>query len=42
MRIRNLLTRRREKVTQRCGGDVPEQRYWVFYLGLTGDVVEMY
>ena len=37
---RDLLTRRRENVTPRRGGDVPQQRFWVLYLGLTGDVVE--
>ena len=37
---RNLLTRRHENVTPRCGGDIPQQRFWVFYFGLTGDVVE--
>ena len=35
-----LLTRCRENVTPRCGGDIPQQRFWVFYLGLTRDVVE--
>ena len=40
MRSRDLLTRRRENVTLRRGGDVRQQRYLVFYLGLTGDVVE--
>ena len=40
MHKRDLLTRRRENVTPRRGGDVPRQRYWVFYLGLTGGVVE--
>ena len=35
----NLKTyqRRRDNVTLRRGGDVPQQRYWVFHLGLTGD-----
>ena len=37
---RDLLTRRRENVTPRRGGDVPQQRFWVFYLGLTGDAAE--
>ena len=37
---RDLLTRRRESVTSRRGGDVPQQRFWAFYLGLIGDVVE--
>ena len=36
---RDLPTRRRENVTPRYGGDIPQQRFWVFYLGLTGDVV---
>ena len=38
---RDLLTRRRENVTRRRGGDVPQERFWVFCLGLTGGVVEM-
>ena len=42
MRFRDLLTRRWENVTPRRGGDVPQQRYWVFYLGITGDLVETY
>ena len=35
----NLKTyqRRRDNVTLRRGGDVTQQRYWVFHLGLTGD-----
>ena len=33
-------TRRRDNVTPKRGGDVPQQRYWVFHLGVTGDVVE--
>ena len=37
---RDLLTRRGESVTPRRGGDIPQQRFWVFYLGLTRDVVE--
>ena len=37
---RDLLTRRCGNVTPRRGGDVPQQRFWVFYLGLRGDVVE--
>ena len=37
---RDLLTRRRENVTPRHGGDIPQQRFWVLYLGLTRDVVE--
>ena len=37
---RDLLTRRCENVTPRRGGDVPQQRFWVFSLGLRGDVVE--
>ena len=36
---RDLLTRRRENVTLRHGADVPQQRFRVFYLGLTRDVV---
>ena len=41
-RSRNLLTRRRNNVTLRRGGDVPQRRYWVFHLVLTGNVVETY
>ena len=40
MSSRNLLTRRRGNVTPRCVGDAPQQHFWVFYLGLTGDVAE--
>ena len=36
---RDLLTRRRENLTLRRGGNVPQQHFWVFYLGLTGDVI---
>ena len=39
---RDLLTRRRGNVTLRRDGGVSQQCYWVFHLGLTGDVVEMY
>ena len=35
-------TRRRDNVTTKRGGDVPQRRYWVFHLGITGDVVETY
>ena len=41
-RSTDLLTRRRNNVTLRCGGHVPQRRYWVFHLGLTGDIVETY
>ena len=41
-RSRDLLTRRRNNVTLIRGGDVPQQRYWVFNLGLKGDVAKMY
>ena len=34
---RDLLKRRLENVNRRRGGDVPQQRFWVFYLGLKGD-----
>ena len=37
-----LETRRRDNVTPRRGGDVPQRRYWVFHLGVTGDVIETY
>ena len=40
MRSRNLLTGQRENVIPRCAGDVPQQHFWVLYLGLTGDVEE--
>ena len=35
-------TRRRDNVTPKRGGDVPQQRYWVFHLGVTGVVIETY
>ena len=35
-------TRRRNNVTLGSSGDVPQRRYWVFHLGVTGDVVETY
>ena len=41
-RIRDLITRCRNNVTLKRAGDVPQRRYWVFHLGLTGDVVETY
>ena len=37
---RDLRIRLCENVTPRRGGDVPQQRFWVFYLGLTGEVVK--
>ena len=37
-----LEIRRRDNVTPRVGGDVPQRRYWVFHLGVTKDVVETY
>ena len=40
--MRDLITMRRDNVTLRRGGDVPQRRYWVFHLGLTGEVVESY
>ena len=41
-RIRDLIARRPDNATLRRGGDVPQRRYWVFHLGLTGDVVDTY
>ena len=41
-RSRDILTRRRDNVTPRRVGDVPQRRYWVFHLRLIGDVVETY
>ena len=35
-------TRHRDNVTPKRGGDVPQQRYWVFHLGVTGVAVETY
>ena len=32
---------RGNNVTRRRGGDVPQQRYQVYHLGLTGDIVGM-
>ena len=40
--IRDLITRCRNNVTLRRGRDLPQRRYWVFHLGLTGDVVDTY
>ena len=37
---RDLLTKHRENATPRRGGDIPQQSFWVFYLGPTTDVVE--
>ena len=37
-----LETRRRDNVTPRHGGEVPQQRYWVFHLGATEDVIKTY
>ena len=37
---RDLLTRCCDNVTPRRGGDLTQRRYWVFCLGVTGDVVE--
>ena len=34
--------RRRNSVTLRRGGGVPQQCYWVFHLGVPGDVVQTY
>ena len=41
-RSRDLLKRRCDNVSLRRGGDVPQWRYWMFHLGLTGDVVGTY
>ena len=41
-RTRDVLTRRCDNLTLRCVGDVSQRRYWVFHLGVTGDVVETY
>ena len=35
-------TRRHNKVIPRRDGGVPQRRYWVSHLGVTGDVVETY
>ena len=35
-------TRLCDNATPERGGDVPQRRYWVFHLGVTGDVVETY
>ena len=37
---RDLLIRSRENVTPWRDGDIPQQRFWVFYLGFTRDVEE--
>ena len=38
----DLPTRRLDNVTPRSGGDWPQRRFWVFDLGVIGDVVETY
>ena len=35
-------TRRCDNVTLRRGGDVPQRRFWVFHLGVTGNIVVTY
>ena len=40
--IRDLLTSRCENAILRSGGIVPQRRYWVFHLRLTGDVMDTY
>ena len=40
--FRDLLTRRRDNVTLKRGGDVPQRCYWMFHLGLTEEVVDTY
>ena len=32
-------TKRRDNVTLRRGGDVPQPRYWVFHLEVIGDAL---
>ena len=39
---RDLLRERHKNITQRRGRDVPLRRHWVFHMGLTGDVIEIY
>ena len=34
--------RGRDNVTLRRSGDLPQRCYWVFHLGVTGDVLERY
>ena len=41
-RSRDLLTKHGDNMTPRSGGEVPQRRYCVFPLELTGDVVKMY
>ena len=41
-RSRDLLTRRRSNTTLGRGGDILHGRHWIFHLGLTGEVEEMY
>ena len=36
----NVLKRRHDNETLRLLGDLPQQRYWVFHEGVTGDVAE--
>ena len=41
-RSRDLLKRCHDNVTPRRGEGLPQRRYWMFYLWLTGDAVETY
>ena len=39
---KSLLTRRRDGISPTRSGDVLQQRFWVFLLGVTGEVIETY
>ena len=39
---RDQRTKRRDNVTWRRGGDIPQRHYWMFHLGTAGDVVETF
>ena len=40
---KDLLTQQHcGNIILRHSGDIPQQRYWVFHLGVTGNIVEMY
>ena len=41
-RSRDLLTRCHDNVTETRVRDLPQPHYWVFHLGLTGDLVQTY
>ena len=38
----DLLTKYRDNVIQGRGGDVPQDRHWVFHLEFTWKILEMF